>query len=123
MPLLTIILSNKRWTLIAILCFVVFCQLWQSQSLINKLRKATDKCESEKQVIYDNNRKVQEKAQSDLTKMSELYETEKSKEKVIYNEQKQTLREIVKNNVVYRDCKLDDSLQQKLREATTPAKS
>lgn len=118
MPLITLILSNKRWIIIAILCFVVFCQLWQSQSLVNDLRKAKNKCEDEKQAIYDSNRKVQEKAQADLAKMSELYEIEKSKERVINNERIKEVQTIIRNNPVYTDCKLTDSVYDTLREAT-----
>lgn len=120
MQLLAIILTNKRITLIFVLCFVVFCQLWQAQSLSKKLKAAQDKCNSEKQSIIEKHKQASEKAANDLLEMSQKYEAERLKEKVIYNAEKHEVKEIIRDNVIYRDCKLDDRMQQKLREATTP---
>lgn len=117
-----LILANKRWFLIILLSLFCIGLLVYNSHLSNKLDKQSDKCADEKQAIIQKHKKASDKASKELAEMADKYETERLKEKVVYNEQKQTLREIVKNNVVYRDCKLDDSLQQKLREATTPAK-
>ena len=118
-----LILTNKRWFLIILLSLSCLGLLVYNSHLSNKIDKSSDKCAGEKQAIIQKHKEASDKASKELTEMADKYEAERLKEKVIYNEQKQTLREIVKNNVVYRDCKLDDSLQQKLREATTPAKS
>lgn len=117
--ILQMMLLNKRWTAIIILCCVVIGLWIYSAHLSSKLDAMESKCASEKQAIIEKHKQASEKASQDLLEMSEKYEAERLKEKVIYNAEKHEVKEIIRDNIVYRDCKLDDRMQQKLREATT----
>lgn len=116
------ILLNKRITAIIILCLVVFGQLAYVNHLVGKLKKSYAKCETEKQTIINKYEKQRIEAQNEINRVSELYEIERSKEKVIYNEKEKELQTIIKTNTVYSDCKLDDRVREALRQATTTTK-
>lgn len=113
------ILSNKRWCLIAVLGVFYVIQLGITNHYVKKLNKSVENCTLEKQAITDAYKQASDKANADLLAMSEKYEAERLKEKVIYNEEKTQVREIIKNNPVYIECKLDSGMYDKLREATT----
>lgn len=110
MPFLYLLLSNKRWTAIVIMAFILICQLIQANSLNNKLNQ----CKQQNHIITA----LHTKSNADLKQVSEDYEIEKSKKKVVINERKEKVKTITKTNTVYSSCKLDDSVRQELHNAT-----
>ena len=120
---MTWILLNKRLTAIIVLAVLYIIQLGITNHYVKKLNAFADKCASEKQAIIANHKAATDKANADLLDMSNKYEAEKAKEKVIYNETETKVKEIIKTNPIYIDCKLDNSMYEALREATTPRKS
>ena len=119
---IAVLLNNKRWALIILLLVTLFIQLAYTNHLAGKLKKASAKCELEKQAIVNKYETERTKAQIEINRISELYETERAKEKVIYNDKQKEIQTIVKTNTVYADCKLDDRVREALRQATTTAK-
>lgn len=115
---MTWILLNKRITAIIILCLVVLGQLAYTNHLAGKLRKANDKCESEKQAIIAKYEAERAKAQAELNQVSELYEAERAKEKVINNERIERVREIIKTDPNHVNCAISSGLLSEIRQAT-----
>lgn len=113
------ILLNKRLTAIIALVVLLILQTAYVNHLAGKLKKAEAKCEAEKKEIYDANRKAHEASSKEINRLSELYEIEKSKERVINNERIKEVQTIIRDNPIYTDCKLTDSVYTSLREATT----
>lgn len=112
------ILNNKRLSVIAVLVVLYIIQL----GITNHYAKQIRKHDAEIQALKLKYKTDSDLAASKLVEMSNLYEQEKTKDKVVHNEKVTEIKEIIKNNPVYIDCKLDDSLYQKLREATTTSK-
>lgn len=120
--ILEFILRNKRWVLIALLSIVLLGQLAYTNHLSGKLNKADAKCSLDKQQIRDAHLAILAESQEKLNSISELYEAEKRKDKVIYNEHKREVQTIIKENPIYRECSLDERMLSKIREATTSTK-
>ncbi|WP_441373560.1 hypothetical protein [Acinetobacter lwoffii] len=82
MPFLLLIWSNKRWSLIVVLCIVTLCQLFQANRLAGDLRKAETTCKDKINKKLKPYLDAEREAQDLANKAGEQYEESKEVERV-----------------------------------------
>ena len=116
MPLLLLIWNNKRWSLIVMLCIVIFCQLFQANRLAGDLRKADVKCQDKINKKLKPYLDAEKKAQELANKAGEQYEESKEVERVkteVITREVQT----IKDRPIYINTCLDDDGVRLINEA------
>lgn len=110
MPILYLILNNKRWALIVILLFLLICQLIYTNSLAGQLKEADSKCIAKIQDIEQKHLKALAVKQDQINKVSSDYEAEKSKQRVQVEQVTRTVQKIIDRPVYQQHCFDDDGV-------------
>ncbi|MFU9047391.1 hypothetical protein ACNAUY_13485 [Acinetobacter tibetensis] len=115
MPILYLVLNNKRWTLIIVLLIYSLFQTWQSNSLASDLNNAEIACESkvEKEVAeaVKPYKEADEIAKDKAQKASEDYEQTKETERVKTETITRTVQKIVERPIYINTCLDDDGVR------------
>lgn len=115
MPILYLILNNKRWTLIIVLLIYSLFQTWQSNSLASDLNNAEIACEAKVQKEVTKAIKpykdAEIKAQEQAQKVSEDYEQSKETERVKTETITRTVQKIVDRPIYINTCLDDDGVR------------
>lgn len=126
MPILYLILNNKRWTLIIILLIFSLFQTWQSNSLASDLNNAEIACEAKVQKEVTKAIKpykdAEVEAQEQAQKVSEDYEQSKETERVKTETITRTVQKIVERPIYINTC-LDDDGVRLINEAGNTGES
>lgn len=126
MPILYLILNNKRWTLIIILLIYSLFQTWQSNSLASDLNNAEIACEAKVQKEVTKAIKpykdAEEAAKDKAQKASEDYEQTKQTERVKTETITRTVQKIVERPIYINTC-LDDDGVRLINEAGNTSES
>lgn len=110
MPILYLILNNKRWALIVILLFLLICQLIYTNSLAGKLKEADSKCIAKIKEIEQKSLKALAAKQDQINKVSSDYEAEKSKQRVKVETVTREVQKIIDRPVYQQHCFDDDGV-------------
>lgn len=115
MPILYLILNNKRWTLIIVLLIYSLFQTWQSNSLASDLNNAEIACEAKVQKEVTKAIKpykdAEVEAQEQAQKASEDYEQSKETERVKTETITRTVQKIVERPIYINTCLDDDGVR------------
>ena len=116
MPILYLILNNKRWTLIIVLLIYSLFQTWQSNSLASDLNNAEIACEAKVQKEVTKAIKpykdAEVEAQEQAQKASEDYEQTKQTERVKTETITRTVQKIVERPIyINTNCFDDDGVR------------
>lgn len=112
MNFLAVILTNKRWSLIAVLSAIVLAQLAYSNHLSGKLSKAQAQCDTRLQSLNNAHFEAMRKQQEQANVQSAKYESERADQAEKVQTVTRNVTKIVERSV-YRDACLDsDGLQQ-----------
>lgn len=126
MPILYLILNNKRWTLIIILLIFSLFQTWQSNSLASDLNNAEIACEAKVQKEVTKAIKpykdAEVEAQEQAQKASEDYEQTKQTERVKTEKITRTVQKIIERPIYINTC-LDDDGVRLINEAGNTSES
>ena len=111
MPILLLIWNNKRWSLIVVLCIVIFFQLFQANRLAGDLRKADVKCQDKINKKLKPYLDAEKKAQELANKAGEEYEESKEVERVKTETITREVQKIVERPVyIHTNCFDDDGV-------------
>ena len=111
MPLLMLIWSNKRWSLIVVLCIVIVCQLFQANRLAGDLRKAETTCQDKINKKLKPYLDAEKEAQKLANKAGEEYEESKEVERVKTEVITREVQKIVERPVyIHTNCFDDDGV-------------
>lgn len=120
MPILYLILNNKRWTLIVILLLFSLWKTWQTNDYAGEIMKANLACKAkvEKEVAkaVKPYKEAEEAAKDKAQKASEDYEQTKETERVKTETITRTVQKIVDRPVYINTC-LDDDRVRLINEA------
>ena len=108
MPFLLIIWNNKRWSMIVLLCIVIFCQLAYTNHLAGNLRNAETDCEARVAKAIKPFNDAEEAAQKKADEASEQYEDSKEVERVKTETITREVQKIVERPVYLNNC-FDDA--------------
>lgn len=126
MPILYLILNNKRWALIIILLIYSLFQTWQSNSLASDLNNAEIACEAKVQKEVTKAikpyKEAEEAAKDKAQKASEDYEQTKETERVKTETITHTVQKIVDRPIYINTC-LDDDGVRLINEAGNTSES
>lgn len=126
MPILYLILDNKRWTLIVILLLFSLWKTWQTNDYAGEIAKADLACKAkvEKEVAkaIKPYKEAEVKAQEQAQKASEEYEQTKESERVKTETITRTVQKIVDRPVYINTC-LDDDGVRLINEAGNTSES
>lgn len=106
MPLLLLIWSNKRWTLIIVLIISILLQLVQTNKLSGDLAKAKNECQNRIEKATQPYKEAAAAAQAEANKVSQTYEETKQAERVRTETIIKEVEKIVERPV-YRNVCLD----------------
>ena len=126
MPILYLILNNKRWTLIVILLLFSLWKTWQTNDYAGEIMKANLACKAkvEKEVAkaVKPYKEAEEAAKDKAQKASEDYEQTKETERVKTETIARTVQKIVDRPVYINTC-LDDDGVRLINEAGNTSES
>ena len=126
MPILYLILNNKRWTLIIILLLFSLWKTWQTNDYAGEIAKAdlTCKAKVEREVAkaVKPYKEAEEAAKEQAQKASEDYEQTKETERVKTETITRTVQKIVDRPVYINTC-LDDDGVRLINEAGNTSES
>jgi len=126
MPILYLILNNKRWALIIIFLIYSIFQTWQSNSLASDLNNAEIACEAKVQKEVTKAikpyKEAEEAAKDKAQKASEDYEQTKETERVKTETITRTVQKIVERPIYINTC-LDDDGVRLINEAGNTSES
>ncbi len=126
MPILYLILNNKRWTLIVILLLFSLWKTWQTNDYAGEIMKANLACKAkvEKEVAkaVKPYKEAEEAAKDKAQKASEDYEQTKETERVKTETITRTVQKIVDRPVYINTC-LDDDGVRLINEAGNTSES
>ena len=126
MPILYLILNNKRWTLIVILLLFSLWKTWQTNDYAGEIMKANlaRKAKVEKEVAkaVKPYKEAEEAAKDKAQKASEDYEQTKETERVKTETITRTVQKIVDRPVYINTC-LDDDGVRLINEAGNTSES
>ena len=115
MPILYLILNNKRWTLIIILLLFSLWKTWQTNDYAGELMKADLACKAkvEKEVAkaVKPYKEAEEAAKDKAQKASEDYEQSKETERVKTETITRTVQKIVERPIYINTCLDDDGVR------------
>ena len=115
MPILYLILNNKRWTLIVILLLFSLWKTWQTNDYAGKIAKADLVCKAkvEKEVAkaVKPYKEAEEAAKDKAQKASEDYEQSKETERVKTETITRTVQKIVERPIYINTCLDDDGVR------------
>lgn len=111
MSLLSLIWNNKHWSLIVVLCIVIFCQLFQANRLAGDLRKAETTCQDKINKKLKPYLDAEKEAQKLANKAGEQYEESKEFERVKTEVITREVQKIVERPVyIHTNCFDDDGV-------------
>ena len=111
MLIIRLILSNMRWTIIAVLCIVILYQLFQANRLAGDLRKAETTCQDKINKKLKPYLDAEKKAQELANKAGEEYEESKEVERVKTEVITREVQKIVERPVyIHTNCFDDDGV-------------
>lgn len=115
MPILYLILNNKRWTLIVILSLFSLWKTWQTNDYAGEIMKADLACKAkvEKEVAkaVKPYKEAEENAKDKAQKASEDYEQTKETERIKTETITRTVQKIVDRPVYINTCLDDDGVR------------
>lgn len=111
MPFLLWIWNNKRWSLIAVLCIVIFCQLAYTNHLGGNLRNAGTDCEARVAKAIKPFKDAEEAAQKKADEASEQYEDSKEVERIKTETITREVQKIIERPVYINTCIDDDGVR------------
>ena len=115
MPILYLILNNKRWTLIVILLLFSLWKTWQTNDYAGEIAKADLACKAkiEKEVAkaVKPYKEAEEAAKDKAQKASENYEQTKETERVKTETITRTVQKIVERPIYINTCLDDDGVR------------
>ena len=112
MLIIRLILSNMRWTIIAVLCIVILCQLFQANRLAGDLRKAETTCQDKINKKLKPYLDAEKEAQKLANKAGEEYEESKEVERVKTEIITREVQKIVERPVyIHTNCFDDDGVR------------
>ncbi|HEO1785485.1 hypothetical protein [Acinetobacter baumannii] len=127
MPILYLILNNKRWTLIIVLLIYSLFQTWQSNSLASDLNNAEIACEAKVQKEVTKAIKpykdAEVEAQEQAQKASEDYEQTKQTERVKTETITREVQKVVERPIYINTNCFDDDGVRLANEAGNTSKS
>lgn len=111
MLIIRLILSNMRWTIIAVLCIVILCQFFQVNRLAGDLRKAETTCQDKINKKLKPYLDAEKKAQELANVAGEEYEESKEVERVKTETITREVQKIVERPVyIHTNCFDDDGV-------------
>lgn len=110
MPILYLILNNKRWTLIVVLAVLWIAQAAYTNHLSGQLKEADAKCIAKVQEIEQKHLKALAVKQDQINKVSSDYEAEKSKQRVQVETVTREVQKIIDRPVYQQHCFDDDGV-------------
>ena len=126
MPILYLILNNKRWTLIVILLLFSLWKTWQTNDYAGEIMKADLACkakvEQEVAKAVKPYKEAEEAAKDKAQKASEDYEQTKETERIKTETITRTVQKIVDRPVYINTC-LDDDGVRLINEAGNTSES
>lgn len=126
MPILYLILNNKRWTLIVILLLFSLWKTWQTNDYAGEIMKADLACKAkiEKEVAkaVKPYKEAEEAAKDKAQKASEDYEQTKEAERVKTEAITRTVQKVVERPIYINTC-LDDDGVRLINEAGDTSES
>lgn len=126
MPILYLILNNKRWTLIIILLLFSFWKTWQTNDYAGEIARADLACkakiENEVAKAVKPYKEAEEAAKDKAQKASEDYEQTKEAERVKTETITRTVQKIVDRPIYINTC-LDDDGVRLINEAGNTSES
>ena len=126
MPILYLILNNKRWTLIVILLLFSLWKTWQTNDYAGEIMKADLACkakvEQEVAKAVKPYKEAEEAAKDKAQKASEDYEQTKETERVKTETITRTVQKIVDRPIYINTC-LDDDGVRLINEAGNTSES
>ncbi|WP_180050380.1 hypothetical protein [Acinetobacter sp. YH12105] len=111
MLIIRLILSNMRWTIIAVLCIVILCQLFYTNRLAGDLRKAETTCQDKINKKLKPYLDAEKKAQKLANEAGEEYEESKEVERVKTEVITREVQKIVERPVYINTCIDDDGVR------------
>ena len=112
MPILYLILDNKRWTLIVVLTVLWIAQAAYTNHLSGQLKEADAKCIAKVQEIEQTQLKALAEKQNKINEVSADYEAEKSKQRVKVEQVTREVQKIIDRPVYLNRCIDADGLRQ-----------
>ena len=126
MPILYLILNNKRWTLIVILLLFSLWKTWQTNDYAGEIMKADLACkakvEQEVAKAVKPYKEAEEAAKDKAQKASEDYEQTKETERVKTETITRTVQKVVERPIYINTC-LDDDGVRLINEAGNTSES
>lgn len=126
MPILYLILNNKRWTLIVILLLFSLWKTWQTNDYAGEIMKADLACkakvEQEVAKAVKPYKEAEEAAKDKAQKASEDYEQTKETERVKTETITRTVQKVVERPIYINTC-LDDDGVRLINEAGDTSES
>ena len=126
MPILYLILNNKRWTLIVILLLFSLWKTWQTNDYAGEIMKADLACkakvEQEVAKAVKPYKEAEEAAKDKAQKASEDYEQTKEAERVKTETITRTVQKVVERPIYINTC-LDDDGVRLINEAGDTSES
>ena len=104
MPILLLLWSNKRWTLIIVLLLCLFFQTWQVNSLAGDLRKAETACDGRVEEAIKPYKDAEKKSQEKANEVSEEYEETREAERVRTEYITRDVQKIVERPIYINNC-------------------
>ena len=115
MPILYLILNNKRWTLIVILLLFSLWKTWQTNDYAGEIMKADLACkakvEQEVAKAVKPYKDAEEAAKDKAQKASEDYEQTKQTERVKTETITRTVQKVVERPIYINTCLDDDGVR------------
>lgn len=110
MPFLMLIWNNKRWSLIVVLCIVIFCLLFQANNLAGDIRKADTKCDQRVAKKLKPYLDAEKLAQENANKAGEGYEESQEVERVKTETITREVQKIIERPIYITNCFDDDGV-------------
>lgn len=104
MPILLLLWSNKRWTLIIILLLCLFFQTWQVNNLGGDLRNAEIACNGRVEEALKPYKDAEKKSQEKANEVSEEYEETREAERVRTEYITRDVQKIVERPIYINNC-------------------
>ena len=115
MPILYLILNNKRWTLIVILLLFSLWKTWQTNDYAGEIMKADLACkakvEQEVAKAVKPYKEAEEAAKDKAQKASEDYEQTKETERIKTETITRTVQKVVERPIYINTCLDDDGVR------------
>ena len=104
MLIIRLILSNMRWTIIAVLLLCLFFQTWQVNNLGGDLRNAEIACDGRVEKALKPYKDAEKKSQQKANEVSEQYEETREAERVKTEYITRDVQKIVERPIYINNC-------------------